>query len=208
MENLEELKNLWRTQTISIAEKTIDEESLYRLLRKKVKKENSDIMRYFWASFILNILVYAMSVHVIVKYWDNQIVFISAMTAILATIPFTAIMLKRYKGMAVSFDKTKSRQSIQEYISQQRELLLSFFRFKKLYEWFLIPLNSAIGVIIVFSIFVPGAVMGNLSGALVTYILTLASCAYAVNSENKRSFIRPLNELQSILDEFGNEQIK
>jgi hypothetical protein len=208
MENLEELKNLWRTQTISIAEKTIDEESLYRLLRKKVKKENSDIMRYFWASFILNILVYAMSVHVIVKYWDNQIVFISAMTAILATIPFTAIMLKRYKGMAVSFDKTKSRQSIQEYISRQRELLLSFFRFKKRYEWFLIPLNSAIGVIIVFSIFVPGAVMGNLSGALVTYILTLASCAYAVNSENKRSFIRPLNELQSILDEFGNEQIK
>jgi hypothetical protein len=173
-----------------------------------VRKENNDIMKYFWASFIFNILVYAMSVHVIIRYWDNPTIFISAMIAILATIPFTAFMLKRYKGMAVSFAKTKSRQSIQDYISRQRELLMSFFKFKRRYEWFLIPLNSAIGVIIVFNIFVPGGVMENLNGALITYLLTLASCAFAVISENKKSFIQPLNELQSILDEFKNGQEK
>lgn len=208
MENLEELKKLWQSQNAEKIEKAIDEESLYQLLRKKVKKENNNIMKYFWASFIFNITVYAMSAHVIIRYWDNPTIFIAAIIAILATIPFTAIMLQRYKGMAVSFAKTKSRQSIQEYITRQKELLMSFFKFKRRYEWFLIPLNSAIGVIIVFSIFVPGGVMENLNGALITYGITLASCAYAVISENKKSFIQPLNELQAILDEFKNGQEK
>lgn len=206
MKNLEELKNLWQSQQPGKMENPFDEESLYQLLRKNMKKENNNIMKYFWASFLFNILVYAMSAHVMIRYWEDTTIFTAAIIAILATIPFTATMLKRYKGMTVSFAKTKSRQSIQEYITRQRELLLSFFKFKKRYEWFLIPLNSAIGVIIVFSIFVPGGVMENLNGALITYGITLSSCVYAIISENKRSFIQPLNELQSILDEFKNTQ--
>jgi hypothetical protein len=208
MENLEELKKIWQAQRTDKIEKAFDEASLYQLLRKKMKKENNNIMKYFWASFIFNIMVYAMSAHVIIRYWDNPTIFIAAMIAILATIPFTAMMLKKYKGMAVSFAKTKSRQSIQEYITRQKELLMSFFKFKRRYEWFLIPLNSAIGVIIVFSIFVPGGILENLNGALITYGITLASCAFAIISENKRSFIQPLNELQAILDEFKNGQEK
>ncbi|MBA4058691.1 MAG: hypothetical protein C0490_28500 [Marivirga sp.] len=66
-------------------------------------------------------------------------------------------------------------------------------------------MSSAIGVILIFNLYVPGGVKGNLTGALTTFAITLLSCAIAIFSENKKSFEQPIHQLQEILDEFKTE---
>jgi hypothetical protein len=80
--------------------------------------------------------------------------------------------------------------------------LFSFYRFKRRYELLLIPLSSAIGVWLVFLLYVPGGVAAYPSGAIVTFGITLLSCAIALAAENKESFDKPLTALRQILDEF------
>jgi uncharacterized membrane protein YjjP (DUF1212 family) len=92
--------------------------------------------------------------------------------------------------------------NIHDYINNQRKLLESFFIFKKRYELILIPLSSAIGVIIVFKLYVPGGIREHLLGAFLTFSLTLLSCYLAIRSENKKNFIKPLGELEKMLSEY------
>ena len=92
--------------------------------------------------------------------------------------------------------------SISAYVHRQREALSGFLAFKRRYETVLIPLNSAIGVILTFHLFFPGGVAAYPIGALATYLLTLLSCVAAVRSENRKSFLWPLRDLQALLDEY------
>jgi hypothetical protein len=81
-------------------------------------------------------------------------------------------------------------------------LLESFFTFKKRYEMVLIPLSAAIGVLLIFLLYVPGGVSEHLLGAFITYVLTLLSCYLAIRSENKKNFVQPLDQLGEILNEY------
>lgn len=167
-----------------------------------MKKQNNLIFRYFWATFTVHILVYALLSHVLIRYGANTDILLLSLTGFLVTVPFTAVMLKRYKQMAVSSVHRKSADTIYTCVSQQRSRVAAFYTFKKRYEIVLIPLLSAIGVILVFNLYFPGGVKAFPAGALVTYILTLLSCFLAIRNENKKYFIRPLQELQAILDDY------
>jgi hypothetical protein len=92
--------------------------------------------------------------------------------------------------------------SLHDYVFRQQALLRSFYIFKKWYEMFLIPLSCAIGVTLVFELYVPGGVHANGQGAVITFLITLASCIAAIYIENKKSFTLPIKHLQTILDEF------
>jgi hypothetical protein len=92
--------------------------------------------------------------------------------------------------------------SLHDYVLGQQTLLRSFYNFKKWYEFFLIPLSCAIGVSLVFELYVPGGVHGHQWGAVITFLVSLASCIAAIYFENQKSFILPIKQLQNILDEF------
>ena len=164
-------------------------------------------MRYFWASFGLQILVYALLSHVIVKYGSDDETLLFGIAGILLFIPFTVMLMRKFKRMAVTRPKDGSTgTSLRSYVQQQYSLLQSFYTFKKRYEFILIPLAAAIGIFLTFKLYVPGGALAYLTSAISIFVITVVSCALAIVSENKKSFEQPLNELQKIIEEFKLEE--
>lgn len=207
MSTLEELKNEWERKKQSPSSELIySEESFGRVIKSRVRKNTNASMKYFWASFTLQLLAYALLSHVIVKYWDNRTIVFVGLTGMLAYIPFLVMLMKRFKAIAVTKPKDSTVSSLRSYVNRRHELLQSFYRFKRRYELFLIPLVSAIGVWLVFQLWVPGGVYAYPSEAVITFGITLISCVAAIWSENKKSFEEPLRQLRQVLDEFKNEE--
>jgi len=207
MKTLEEFKSEWgKSLGTPLSQQPYNKTELEKIFRARIKKHTNKAMQYFWASFVLQVIVYALLSHVIVKYWPDTTTLLLSMAGVALYIPFTIILMNKFKQMAVTklVDKSDPAASLRHYTIQQYTLLQSFYRFKKLYELMLIPLSAAIGVVLVFKLYVPGGVPQHLTGALISFIITLLSCAMAIRSENKKSFEQPLRQLRNILDEFNN----
>lgn len=198
MSTLDELQQDWG-KGFQPAE-TYTEVSLQKLIQARVRKHTRTSMQYFWASFALQILVYALLSHVIIRYWNQTQLVVFSMIGILFYVPFTIVLMRKFKRMAIS--TCANADSVHAYVRQQKEQLESFFTFKRRYEWILIPVSAAIGVFLVFALYVPGGVEAFPMGAGITYVLTLLSCYLAIHSENQKSFIRPLDELETLLNEY------
>lgn len=206
MSTLEELKQKWgeNRSTVSGTD-TYDRNTLEKIFKSRVKNNTNAAMQYFWASFALQLLVYALFSHVIIKYWSDPALRYFSIGGILLYIPFTIMLMNKFKRIARAklTSGNNTATSLRQYLQQHRTLLLGFYNFKKRYEFFLIPISCAIGVILTFKLYVPGGVDENQIGALITFIITLFSCVAAIRSENKKSFQQPLHKLQEILDEFN-----
>lgn len=187
---------------------TYDTTTFAKIVRSRVKEHTRTAMQYFWASFVLQVTVYALLCHVIVRYWQDRSILLSAIIGVFLFIPFTTVLMIKFKAIATARPDTRHGYTagevpLKDYISVRRNLLLSFYQFKKWYEYILIPLASAIGVFIVFELYVPGGVAEHQSGALVTLVITLCSCALAISRENRRNFREPLARFDEVLAEFG-----
>jgi len=208
MTTLEELKKKWdENKDTTSGPLAYDEVALEKIFKSRVKKHTNKAMQYFWASFVLQIIVYALLSHVIVKYWSDSEMLLFSLGGVLLFLPFTIMLMKKFKRIAATklTGENNTGISLHQYVLRHHALLLSFYNFKKRYEHVLIPLSSAIGVFLTFKLYVPGGVQQHPAGAGITFVITLLSCAMAIRSENKKSFEQPLHQLQEILDEFKSE---
>lgn len=180
----------------------LDEASLRKIITSRVRKHTKASFGYFWASLALQIGVYALFSHLVIKYWSQTPILLLSLLGIGLYLPFTIVLLKKFKQVARGRLRGSEQSSIHEYLSEQHQLLHGFFTFKRRYEMVLIPLSAAIGVILVYTLYVPGGVQAFPRGAFIAYILTLLSCYWAIRNENKKSFIQPLQQLWSILREY------
>jgi hypothetical protein len=162
-------------------------------------------VQYFWAAFVLQILVYALLGHVVVKYWFDTQAVLTALVGVVMYVPFTVVLMRRFKAIARTSMHKNDADSLQKSIQQRYDYLQRFYRFKQRYEWMLIPVSSMIGVFLVFRIWVPGGVQAHWMAAAITLAVTLVSCGVAIFAENKRNFERPLGELRAVLGEFEAE---
>jgi hypothetical protein len=202
MSTLEELKEQWGKKSASVSSGAYDESSFQKIVTSRVRKNVNTSMKYFWGSFTLQLIVYALLSHVMVKHWSEADMVLLSVAGIVLYLPFTIVLMRKFRGMAVTKPVNTHRSSLQIYVQQHHDLLAGFYRFKKRYELLLIPLSSAIGVWLVFLLYVPGGVAAYPSGAIVSFGFTLLSCAIALASENKKSFEEPLAALKQVLDEF------
>jgi hypothetical protein len=198
---IEELKGKW-SASASAQSGHLGAEELTNVFKRRVKTKFKSSMQYFWASFSLQLLIYGLLTHVVVKYWLDPAYMLPALCGILLYIPFTIVLMRKFKAIAVARPQSHTTASLYQYADFHYTQLASFYKFKKLYEIILIPINVAIGTILTFNLFVPGGVGEYVNGAVITFILSLASCFYAIVRENRRSFVEPLKELESILKEF------
>ena len=206
MDRIEGLKGKWCAST-NLNSANIGADELVSVFRKRVSSKLKSSMQYFWASFALQMIVYSLLTHVLLKYWREPDYRLFAVCGILLYVPFTIILLRKFKAIAVAKPQGHTTVSLYQYADFRYKQLASFYKFKKWYELILIPLSVAIGTILTFNIFVPGGVSQYLNGAIITFIVSLASCIYAIVRENKRSFEEPLQELEKTLKEFNNGEI-
>ncbi|HEY6979060.1 MAG TPA: hypothetical protein VH396_22345 [Chitinophagaceae bacterium] len=209
MSTLEELKKIWeQKQDAGTATATYTNASFEKIIKTRVKKHTKNAFQYFWASFTLQIIVYSLLSHVIVKYGQDKPILYFAVAGVLLFIPFTIMLMRKFKKLATAkpVQEENANASLYDYVLHQQTLLYSFYNFKKWYEFFLTPLSCAIGVSLVFELYVPGGVTEHWPGAVIAFIISLISCIAAIYSENKKSFIQPIHQLQNILDEFKQKE--
>jgi hypothetical protein len=197
--SIDEMKTEWNQRGRDKKVDEYDQASLEKVIKSRARQHTGMAFKYFWAAFALQILVYSMLAHVIVKYWSEPMTTIPALFGIVIYIPFTLILMRKFKGIALV---DSNQFSISTYVSRQRELLESFYKFKKRYELALIPLATSVGTFLVFELYVPGGMWAYPQGAMITFLISLASCVIAIQAENKKNFERPLSELKAIVDEF------
>ena len=85
-------------------------------------------------------------------------------------------------------------------------MLNSFYRFKRSYERFLIPLSTLIGCYLVFALFVPGEELSYWNVFWVIVVITIISCAVALRRENKEHFEEPLHQYRLLLAELEGKE--
>lgn len=203
MDALDEMKNKWASQ--KEAGPSYDANNLSRLVQQRAHRHARESVKYFWASMVLQILVYALYAHVIVKHFNDPFTISFALLGILIYIPFTYMLLRRFKTFAALKPDDNGASSLFHYVTKQRAQLQAFFRFKLRYELLLIPLSTLFGTLLVFHIYVPGGPMANPNGVWITMVITLLSCYLAIKKENRKSFHAPLAALSQLLDEFNDE---
>jgi hypothetical protein len=208
MSILEESKKIWEQKENAGAVPAIyTPASLGKIIRNRVKKHTKNSLKYFWASFAMQVIVYSLLSHVIFKYWQNGTILYFAIAGVLLFIPFTIMLLQKFKKLVTENPSQHQNigTSLRDYVFRQQALLRNFYNFKKWYEFFLTPLSCAIGVSHVFELYLPGGVREHWRGAVIIFVISLVSCVAAAYSENKKSFIRPIKQLQNILDEFEHK---
>ncbi|HET6541372.1 MAG TPA: hypothetical protein VFG46_12860 [Chryseolinea sp.] len=208
MSTIEELKKMWGANPETTqAYKPYDHKTLENIIKSRTKKNMKKSMHYFWGAFFLQILVYALLSHVILKYGADTTTLFAGIAGMLLYLPFTILLMKKFKQMAILKPaQGNSGRTLFQYILQQRALLQSFYTFKKRYELLLIPLSTGIGVFLTFKLFVPGGIEENPTGAIITFLITVAGMVASIRLENKKSFEQPLNDLNRLLDEFQAEE--
>jgi len=198
MATLEEIKKQW--QSGGRHPDQYDLTSYNQIIQRKMKTQRNAIFKYFWGTFAYHMIVYAMLTHVLVRFWSDTSIVVAALVGLAVTIPFTAIMVRRFSKMAA--DRfTGNDSAIVQFITRQHALLSGYFAFKKRYEWIMIPLQCAVGVFIVFHLYMPGGIIAHPLGAFITFGLSIAGCVEAIRLENRRNFKIPLENLENLIRE-------
>jgi hypothetical protein len=83
-----------------------------------------------------------------------------------------------------------------------------FFRFKKRFDWVIVPLNCVLIVVINFILFVPGGFMANIIAGIILLIVWFAIFIIAIRIENKKKFSEPLRQMEMILGEMNRNEVE
>jgi hypothetical protein len=192
MDKFEELKKGWKGGHST--ETSLDKTEITSIIKHRRKTQINRIMQYFWASFIYQLIVYALLSHVIVRFWNQPEIVLPSITGVVIFIPFTFMLITRFRKVAVPpFVPT-----LKEHIDIQTMIVKKFYHFKKIYELFLIPLSALIGVHLCVTIFTDGNMLDHPLLSTVLFVASVLSCAYAIKRENERNFVRPLRELAEV----------
>lgn len=204
MDALDEMKEKWSNKSDTSVSYTSP--NLFDVIRKRMRVHTRESMKYFWASFTYQIIVYALYTHVLLKYFDDPMTVMLSTLGIVAYIPFTHMLMRKFKQLAISKPINTGVSPIHAFVEQKKKVLQSFFRFKRRYELFLVPLSTLFGTLLVFRIYVPGGPFDNMNGVWTTVAITLLACFFAIKKENAKSFHTPLAELDKLLTEFEEER--
>jgi len=200
METLDEAKNLWQN-TNQTVEPAINKAEVENIIRARIKKEKKSAAEYFGLSFAYQILIYAFTSHLIIKYWGDGRVMVLGAAGVVLYIPLTIILMRKFNAM---FNLPAQQiTDVQSNVKNQYALLGQFFNFKKRFELLSLPLTSVILTGIIFMLYVPGGVGANVGGAVITCLAMLLIYSVAAWFENKKHFVHPLNRLRYILDDIA-----
>jgi hypothetical protein len=204
METSDNLKEIWNKNKNADSCKSLSSDYVDHLISQKIKKVKNTFREYFWVSFFYQNLVYACLVFLIAKFFSRTDIVLLSLAGILLYIPFTIVFMKKFKSAflinkeGVEFSDDDICLNIKNNYTRMSE----FFRFKKSFDWVIVPLNCVLIVVINFILFVPGGFMANITAAIILLIVWHIIFIIAIRIENKKKFIEPLRQMEEILREF------
>src|SRR6476661_442418 len=89
-----DLQSLWNQES-QVAE-PINPSRLQQGIKLSLKKQRRQMAKYYWSSFIYQLMIYAMAAHVFIRYWGNMKLMVMSIALVLLYIPFTWMQRKKY----------------------------------------------------------------------------------------------------------------
>jgi len=198
MEQFDELQALWQKNTIPQAP-AVSKENVAAVIASSVRKEKKKLVEYFWASLGYQIMIYSFACFLAVKYrGDMQVVVLCAIGALMF-IPFTIVLMRKFKAMFKP--AAENATDIQANIRRQSQLLTQFFRVKKVFDFISIPVYCFIMDVILFKLYTPGGIEAHMPLGIGLYVLGLLVFGIAARLENRKHFVKPLQNFALILED-------
>lgn len=203
MKNFEDFKSQWAAYKQWDDTASLDAASWKKIINARVNHQRNVSMKYFWASFTLHLIVYALLSHVIIRFGSDEPVLIVCVLCFLLYLPFTYVLMKKFRRLAALHSEVSHHSGlpIREYVKQQYDILTAFYRFKKRYELILVPVSSAVMIWVFFRVYMPGGIIAYPVLGAFLFIATLGCCTAAILAENKKRFQHPIAHLESILQD-------
>lgn len=202
MESFEEVEKFWKANKGQETNpNSLTKESVENMIKPRIKKEQHAVMQYFWASFIYQMLIYALASHLMIRFWGDAQVMLLSLAGALLYIPFTIVLMRKFKAMARMpiHQPGMPVRDVYSNVQMKYTLLTEFFRFKRRFDWVAIPLSCLIIVAILFKLYVNDGLEKHLAAGIITYLTILALFIAATYVENKKRFKKPLRQLKLIL---------
>ena len=205
MKSFDEAKSFWqaainREENISV----LNKENFGKIIKSRIKREKKIVAEYFWASLVYQIFVYSFLFHFIIKFWGDMYLLLLSAAGIILYIPFTFVLMRKFKAMYNP--PVNLTEDILANVSNQYSLLSQFFRFKKRFDRIAIPVSCFIITAILINLYTIGGIKEHVTGSIVLFLIWLTLFATATWFENKKRFRLPLNQLETILKDIGNNQ--
>lgn len=198
-----DLQALWNQQSQPAI--GVDSERLHQSIGSSLKKQRRQLGQYYWSSFVYQLVIYGLAAHVAIRYWGDMKLMLMSAALILLYVPFTWIQRKRYLNLCVDGRSLTSvgDASTKDYITSQLTNLENFYRFKKWYDWLVLPVNIALMVALVFEVFVPGGVIGHWLAAVLVFVVFGSMFVLALLDENLKRFREPIRAYRNLLSDLA-----
>ncbi|MDO3643147.1 hypothetical protein [Mucilaginibacter sp. L3T2-6] len=199
MDTLDNLKQLWLQDSLETnTNETLNKETMEKIIKPQIKKEQNYIKEYLLAFAVWQILVYAALSHFMVRYWaDRQFVLCCAI-GILSFIPYSIIFHRHANCVKLRALKNPDAPlaGLQTDLSSQIKQVSSYFTFKKRFDYIGIPVISFVMMAIIMKV---SPVPHTITAGAITFGITLAIMARTTYVQNKNNFELPLAKLRLIL---------
>jgi hypothetical protein len=146
--------------------------------------------------------------HVFVRFWgDWEIMYISLAFMVLY-IPFTIVFIRKFRSIKMlKFGKPGfESQDIYSTLKAQRDVLSSFYRFKKGFDMISIPASGIVITLLLEKYGLIPAIRQHVTIALVTFGITIAAFVIATVVDNKKRFKSPLKQLELVIQEIEDKE--
>src|SRR5690606_19334729 len=128
--------------------------------------------------------------------------FLASLIGLLLQVPFTYMLMKKFKAIAITRPFDNSSFSLYEYVKKRHRLLRDFYLFKRNYERFLVPISTLLGCYLFIELYLPGNIWTYWNTVWVLFVITVISCAVVISKENRENFEKPLEQYKKIIEEF------
>ena len=181
-------------------------QDLHRIVSSRIRRERRNVSKFVWAAVLYQIILYSFLTHVLVTRWGNERILLLCLSGVALYIPITAALIRRVRALCRPMSSMVGSQisDILHNVENEYARLADFYKFKKRVDWIGVPVSCAIIVVVTFSLFVNGGVMGNPSGSVVVFLLWLGMSLIAILAENKKRFLSPLRHLELVLSDLRN----
>ncbi len=180
---------------------SLNKESLQAIVKQRASKQKGISMQYFWASMVMQIIVYGFLSNVIIRYWEDTSLRSICLFCMLLYLPFSLVLLRDFKKIARlrTGGDQGTGQAVSDYIQEQHRLLLRHYQFKKRYELLVIAISLGIMTWVILRIYAPGGLMAHTVLAAAIFIPSMLACVLVSRKDDRKHFQEPLRHLESII---------
>lgn len=192
---------------ISLDFTKLDSTALKGIVDKRIRKNKSISMKYFWPSLTMQLIVYSFLTHVIIKYLEDSTLVVVSLLLLVLYLPFTYVLFRDFKKLAtLKYSNIFNIGSpVSMYVEEYYDVLKRFYRFKLKYEVLLITISLGIMTWTIIRIYFSAGIMEHPLLAALIFFPSLICCGIVIRKDNKQFFQKPLNQLKELLSDLNEE---